>query len=113
MRFRAREGAFAVLRNHVNKLGQILDISRGGLSFKYIADDHLPPGPHFLDIFLTGREFHTKSVPVITISDVEIDADIPYTSLTLRRRGLQFMELTPNHVNQLEVFLQNHTKGAA
>ena len=35
-RYRVKEGAFAALINHDNRLGQIRDISLVGLSFRYI-----------------------------------------------------------------------------
>ena len=38
-RFKVAEGAFAALMNHGSKLGQIKDISKTGLSFRYIDSE--------------------------------------------------------------------------
>ena len=35
-RYKAVEGAYAAISPHSHKLGQVIDISMGGLSFKYI-----------------------------------------------------------------------------
>lgn len=52
-RFHVQDGAFAVLRPHYAELlGQIIDISRGGVSFRYIASEELSNGSFKLDILL-------------------------------------------------------------
>ena len=50
-RFRAKEGAFAVLRPQCTKLGQIVDISEGGLAFHYASTGNQKNGEHEVDIF--------------------------------------------------------------
>ncbi len=37
-RFKVKQGAFAVASPDYNKLGQIKDISEGGLAFQFIED---------------------------------------------------------------------------
>ena len=108
-RFYAQEGAFAIHRNHIIKMGQILNVSINGLAFSYIDDGKWQNGSFNLDIFLTDRGFYLKSVQSKIISDCEILNEIPFSSIIMRRRGVQFEELMDNQGAQLEYFLQNHT----
>ena len=50
-RFKAKEGAFAKVKNGSYKLGQIKDISKGGLAFTYPADGHQIPESFRVDVF--------------------------------------------------------------
>ena len=105
----AQEGAFAIHRNHAIKMGQILNVSRNGLAFSYIDDGEQQNGSFDLDIFVPDNNFLLKRVPSKIISDCEIVNEIPFSSITMRRCGVQFEELTGSQISQLEYFLQNHT----
>jgi hypothetical protein len=108
-RFNAQDGAFAVVKNHVSKLGQIIDVSMRGLAFKYIANGKQSKGILALDIFLSGHGIYTKNIPFKTVSDFEMKSEIPFSSIKMRRCCVQFGELTHTHVSQLEDFIRNHT----
>jgi hypothetical protein len=108
-RFEVQEGAFASLRGPVSKLGQITDISRGGLAFRYIDTGMHPDRSFDLDILIADNGFHLKEVPCKKISDSEITSEFHFSSIKMRRLGVQFMELTHNQTDQLGYFIQNHT----
>ncbi len=108
-RFNAQDGAFAVARNHVSKLGQIMNVSMRGLAFKYIANGKQSNGLFELDIFLSGHGIHLKNIPSKTVSDFEMKSDFPFSSIRMRQCCVQFGELTRIHISQLEDFIQNHT----
>jgi len=110
-RFCAAEDTFAVLHNGVYKLGQILDISIGGLGCKYCDGEKIPEGKSTLDIFLVRYNFDLKNIPYQAVCDNEIETDIPFSTTIMRRKGVQFVELTPHQQSHLEYFLQNHTIG--
>jgi hypothetical protein len=110
-RFRVREGAFAVLGDDISKLGQIIDICMGGLAFRYVAMGTPTDGPFKLDIFLDEKGFYLGSLPFKIISDIEIDHEIPFSSITVRRHGVQFGKLTHKQMSQLNYFIRNHTVG--
>ena len=112
-RYQAQDGAIAAFRNHAIKVGQIMDISLGGLSFQYIDEGEQPKKSFDLDIFLTENVFRIESVPAQTISDFEIVSEVPYSSVKIRRHGAEFGELTQKQVSQLHYFFQNHTTGEA
>jgi len=114
-RFRVQNGAFAVLTafswpHSTQKLGHIIDIGMGGLAFSYITSEESPNGAVELSIFLAENRFHLRNIPFETISDVETTEE-PSSSLTMRRRSVQFGELAPNQVSQLKYFMRNHTIG--
>jgi hypothetical protein len=109
-RFRAQDGVFAAPRvvNQERKLWHIMDISMGGLAFRYIpaADDF----DKFweLDILTRDTLFSMEGVPLICISDLEMP-DEPTTSYTLRRRSVRFGELTQSQTSKLEYLIRHRT----
>ncbi|MEW6665140.1 MAG: hypothetical protein AB1512_07960 [Thermodesulfobacteriota bacterium] len=106
-RFTAREDAFAVLRNQVNEVGQLINVSKGGLAFKYMAERPLPSDSYQLDIFLAGtREFLWRSIPHRTILDMELPPIVPFSVIRMRRRSVAFENLTEDHSLRLELLLE-------
>jgi hypothetical protein len=93
-RFRPQDGTYAVLRGPGKKLGQVINISQGGLSFRYIDIGERPKRAFELDISIdsASREF-------------------PFSSTPTRRRGGQFMALNENQISDLEYFIQNYAVG--
>ena len=112
-RFRVQYGAFVAFRVDHSKLGQIIDISKGGLAFRYIANGKQSKGPDQLDIMLAEKDFHLKKLPFKAITDFEITSEIPLNSLQTRRCGVQFGKLTKSQISQLDFFIKNHTIGEA
>jgi hypothetical protein len=108
-RFQAEEGAFVVVRPQFTKLGQIIDISRGGLAFRYTLTGGEMSGSVELDIFLTGDGFYLERVPFKTVSDLKMPKKLSPRSLPMRRCGVQFGDLTHFHISQLAHFIENHT----
>jgi hypothetical protein len=80
-RFKAKDGAFALLKNGLYKLGQINDISKGGLAFTYPADEHQIPESFFVDVFFSQQGYYLKEVPSNKISDVIVSSDFPLSGL--------------------------------
>jgi len=86
-------------------------MSREGLAFRYIAGHERPNGALELEILLGDHSFYLDKIPFKTISDCETANEVPFSSIKMRRSGVQFGDLTPNQISQLEYFIQNHTKG--
>jgi hypothetical protein len=106
-RFMARADAFAVLRNQVSEVGQLINVSKGGLAFKYLAEQPLPSDPYELDIFLAGRrEFLWRGIPHRTIQDIELTPIVPFSMIRMRRRSVAFENLTEDHHLRLEHLLE-------
>ncbi|MBN2124483.1 MAG: PilZ domain-containing protein [Deltaproteobacteria bacterium] len=92
-RFRAPERAFAVMKNHASRLGQIIDISMGGLATEYIANGELADGLDQVDIFFPDSDFLMKGIPARTVADFIVDPHNPFSFVPMRRRGIQFLGL--------------------
>jgi hypothetical protein len=120
-RFWAQGGAFAILRPHFYKQGQIMDVGTGGLAFRYTTSIEQPYEPFesdmSLDIF--SPDYHTdganvsfslSELPIKIISDFEI-ARIPFGSIAQRRCGVQFEELTYDQKSKIEYFIQKYNIG--
>ena len=110
MRFRVKEGGFAVLMNHVVTVGPIKDISQGGLAFTFISEDELPQGSFMVNLLFGGdKGFYLKDIPSKIITDFET-TDLPsFNSIPLRRCSVQFEEIDPIQISQLETFTKNYT----
>ena len=107
-RYCSREGAFINLRNETNKLGQILDISMGGLSYRYV-ENGIKHGDYKLDIFLVGPDFRAESIPVHTVYDCAIKDEEGTNNLKVRRQGVRFKDLNGIQFTLLEHFIENYT----
>ena len=109
IRFKAAQGAYAVLGPETSKLGQIKDISMGGLAFKYLADEARSNGAGELDIIIRQNCLCVKNIPVQTVSDFELARENAFSTVRLRQQGVQFVELTSDQTSQLEFILKHHT----
>ena len=107
-RFKAKEGAFAALTSD-NKMGQINDISRSGLTFQYIGHDESSSGSTEVEIFSAVADFYLKKVPVKSVMDIQVDGNIPFSSVPMKQLRLQFGRMTPIQSGLLDYFLQNYT----
>lgn len=109
-RFEAKDGSFVVVWPDFSKQGQIIDISKGGLAFQYIADEEETKGEGAeLDILLQDISFYLERVPFKTAYDIEIQNQSTYVPLKMRRMGVEFGELTPNQTALLDYFIKNYT----
>jgi len=105
-RYQVRNGAYTV---NSSKPGLIVDISFGGMSFNYIDRKEWPEETFRLDIvFGPEEEFRLTDIPYRVVSD-RINGDrLRDSSLVVKRRGIEFGELTPEQRVQLEYFIKNH-----
>ena len=125
-RYQVKDGAFAVLYQHSSKLAQIIDISPAGFSFRYsdsqsldndrsglaflYHDDH----QHLLDfanfdIFLVDSGIYLDQLPCKIVSNFESEGLDSPNSITMRRCCIQFDELVPEQISDLESFIANCT----
>jgi len=110
-RFKVAEGAFAALVNRGSKLGQIRDISKTGLSFRYIDSEEEQAEARELKIILGSGGLCVDKVPFKKVTDFAIKSEFSFSSIKMRQIGLQFGELTPVQSVRLSNFIQNHTIG--
>jgi len=109
-RFKVKEGAFAALMPDSKKLGQILDLARGGLAFVYIDPGEAADGSE-LQIVVTENKFYLSKLPVHLVSDIWVPNKLPINPIFVRRQGVQFGELTPEQTSLLDSFIRQYTIG--
>jgi hypothetical protein len=110
-RFRPQDGTYAVLRGPGKKLGQVINISRGGLAFRYIDIGERPKRSFELDISMEHDGFILDSLSFETVSDFSTSREFPFSTTPIRRRGGQFIALNENQISDLEYFIQNYAVG--
>lgn len=107
-RFKVKEGASVVFRAHSIELGQIINVSRKGLAFRYVSSQQPSSGSFELVILSGDGGFYLDEIPFKIVSDFEMNDD-PLSFSTTRQCGVQFGKLKRKQVSQLEYFIQNHT----
>ena len=110
-RFRVPKNAFAALGPDYIKVGQIINISMGGLAFRYLGSEE-PSNASELDIFLARRAFYLYKLPFETVRDF-VTNEMPFSSINMKVCGLQFGGLTDEQKSDLRYFIQTHAIGRA
>ena len=107
------EIALAVLKAKPLKMGQIVNISKGGLAFRYIdsADEAVKSSE--LDILFAQNGFHLKTISFKTVADYKAVSEFPFSSIVMRQRSVQFREMGPYQTSRLDYFIENYTTGEA
>jgi hypothetical protein len=110
-RYKAVEGAYAAISPNSHKLGQVIDISMGGLSFKYIDttsdDTDFEQSPEE-SVFLSSMGYYVGDLPFQTISDYEITNAPSFSSMKIRKRHVQFTDLSFKQLFDLDYYLRNN-----
>jgi hypothetical protein len=108
-RFQVPKTTFVALWPEFLRVGQVADISMGGLAFRHLTTEEPPDGSLELDLFLAGRSFYLYRVPSEMIWNLEPVEASSSNSRDLRQCGLRFGKLTPSQTAQLEYFVRNYT----
>lgn len=107
-RYKAKEGAYAAISPHSRRLGQIIDISMGGLSFKYIDNNDEKSENPERSIFLSSLGYYVGELPFQTIEDYEITNYPSFSSMKLRKRRVKFTDLSFKQLFDLDFYLRNN-----
>ena len=112
-RFQVPKGVFVeVRRPHHSKLGEIINISMGGVAFRYLATKEPSNGSYKLSIFFDESGFRLNDIFLETVTDFKTHK-IPYTSIAMRRSSVQFRRLTHHQISELEHFIAKCAVGEA
>ena len=106
-RLKVRDNIFARIKSSVEKVGQIIDISKKGIAFSYVDIGERPDRSFILDMVLEDNALNVENVAFVTKSDFE--NRLPFSSIPMRRRGGQFLNLSQNQSSQIEHFIRNYT----
>jgi hypothetical protein len=110
-RYKAVEGAYAAISPNSHKLGQIIDISMGGLAFKYIDtanEDSESETQREESIFLSSMGYYVGDLPFKTISDYELTNAPSFSSMKIRKRHVRFTDLSFKQLFDLDYYLRNN-----
>ena len=108
-RFKGKEGAFAafIKPNELVNMGQIQDISLGGLCVRYLATNESQGGHSAIKIFGTNDRFiHVDRVQCRIVYDHEVPEG-SWEQISTRRCGVEFENLTDKHVSLLQEFMDS------
>jgi len=105
-RFQLKGSAFALVNRPFAHMGEIIDISMGGLSFQYTSDKGIPKGSLALDILCVDDGFRLGRVPVETVAELIVSREV-------RKLGVQFARLTNRQLSQVRSFIQTYAAGEA
>ena len=109
LRYRVSEGVFAVLNASMLMVGQVIDVSMGGIAYIYIANEKSPQGSFTLDILISGEGYHLRSVPCRIISDTPALSAYSFTSVPMRRQGIQFETLGQKERARLRELIRTYS----
>ncbi len=110
-RYRAIEDVFAVTKSNPGILGNILDISNKGLSFHCLANGEPSAETFEIDLFFSKSGYLTKKISCKKIFERTEHSQIPFSSLMMRRIGVNFVHLSPHQHKQVEHFINYLTNG--
>jgi hypothetical protein len=102
------EGVFVSFTPGDSRLGEVLDISMGGLSFRYLATGESPVESGRLNLFISEDDFHLNAVSFETVWDLS-SHNVPFTPITMRHSGVKFGDLIEDQISRMEYFIDNHT----
>lgn len=108
-RYKAAPGAFAAIAD-TSMAGQIINISRGGLSFKYLNEEieNSSGGPPEMVLALVGNKRFISQLDFKIIRDYPVLSKSPFSSLGFRRCHLQFIEVDALKEAELEDYIQDN-----
>ncbi|MEW6671000.1 MAG: PilZ domain-containing protein [Thermodesulfobacteriota bacterium] len=106
-RFNVKRQAFAALASHY-LIGQIKNISKGGISFTCIASVKPDSRTFEIEIFTQDDKFHLREIPFKIVSETEVEERIPSSTLQKKQINGVFVELTDDQLAQLEYFLDHY-----
>ncbi|MEW6502063.1 MAG: hypothetical protein ACOY8P_02505 [Thermodesulfobacteriota bacterium] len=102
-RYRVKDGLIAL----DSVFGELIDISFGGLSFRYSAYENLLKKPMEFGIIFGGETLYFDNIPLESITDLPLDEG---EEGGVRRRGMQFGELNEEDYSRLARFIREHTE---
>jgi hypothetical protein len=94
-------------------LGEVMDIGRGGLAIRYFVRSDINEDYSNLDMFLSGDNFMINMIPIKKVSDIELPNKTPFSTISMRRYGLKFEELTADQSSKLGYYIKYHIQGDA
>jgi hypothetical protein len=109
-KFQVKDGAYAVIRYKPFQTGKIMNISRDGLTVRYLSNGHPLNETSELDIFIIDSNYYIEKIRVNTISDFELTDKDGFGFNNIRQRSFEFGKMKSGQLFYLDYFLENFTE---
>ena len=107
MRYPAIDGVVVAVRPHTEIHGYMIDISLGGLSFRYVDSSIEKNSSSELTILISTPRFCLDHIPYRTVADFEMPAEFSFSSIRIRRRCVEFGQLNERQHHAIEELILN------
>jgi hypothetical protein len=110
-RYAMRDSVFLAFRPRFDRLGLLVDISRGGVAFEYTASDkprEEPRPPHIEVEIFSHDTFRLSRIPCTIVYDTMAESSLGTPGFETRRCGLQFARLSDAQMSQLKILMETH-----
>ena len=111
-RFEVRNLAIAVPNKPSSQVARIVNISKGGLSVRYLEQTNWLGNADAIDI-LVNSNFLMTNIPIISVSDFKVENHISFSIISERQCCLQFGPLSPEQELLLDKFIINYGGGSS
>ncbi|MBU1172536.1 MAG: PilZ domain-containing protein [Proteobacteria bacterium] len=108
-RYNVNSDVLAVLKPYPIKLGQIANISEGGLAFNYQGAQAIDGAYSFLDLIASQGQQHFSSFPIQPLRDTTV-SKVFGKSIPIRQMAICFQALNSIQKVMLQQFIDIHTK---
>ena len=108
-RYKLPEGTFAALQSSY-LVGQIINLSLGGVSFRCISSGRRGFNGSILEIFSRDNHFYLKKIPFKVVSEIDLENQVPFSSIQMKQISGKFSGLTEYQKSQLDYFLRTYTR---
>jgi hypothetical protein len=109
VRFKVQGGALAALSRSPTVAGQIINVSEGGLAFRYVASKERSEESSRLNVLVGDRKFHFKTLPFKCVWDSPMPGTLSHNSISIRHCGVKFDDLMDEEKDDLKFFIHHHT----
>ena len=105
-RYKAAPGAFAAIED-TSMAGQIVDMSMGGLCFKYLENETIEKkvSPSGMILALVGKKHYVEQLDFRIVRDYPVVNVSPFSTIGFRKCHLQFIEMNYMKQSELDGFI--------
>jgi hypothetical protein len=111
-RYRISDRAYTIDWSAPRRLGEIIDISRSGMSFRCLHDHNGFKQMAELGIFSSIHNFFLKHIKFETLADIRLEAP-PTSTIIMRRHSGRFLSQTDQQREELGEFIEHFSQSPA
>ena len=104
-RVETKAGIYVRYASYSTRIGEVKEMSLGGLSFQYSESAYEVGEPSELDLFSDVDDSFLGRAPFETISDSKVEPKNSIIDDSPRRCGVKFVDLTSKQLARLKTFI--------